>query len=550
MATARPAPADRWLYGPASDLAIGCGLWYAAAFVVLSAFGQPILEGGARAWLPFLSLAISTPHYGATLVRAYGRAEDRRAYAVFTLYATAMLVALLAWGARDVAVGSWILTLYITWSPWHYTGQNYGIAVMFLRRRGAALDDGTKRWLYASFGLSYALTFFALHGGASTQRVAPVSYAATRIQFHTLGFDPSWAGPLLTLLAVAYLLVTGIAVARLRRGSSFRDLAPGLALIGTQALWFPVPLVLKHLGVATGLHPWESPDGSYYFLWIATGHAAQYLWVSSYYARFQGGGAGVPYFARTLLAGAAVWTLPALAFAPGALGTLAFDGGLATLVASIVNLHHFVLDGAIWKLRDGRVARVLLRSRESAGTPEPIGPRRRPLALTGWIVGGLCVALLFGAKFESDVRLRRALQAREPQEAARVLDRLARFGRDSASARAALADLLASSGDPRGALREYGRANEIRPQAGTWQRIAALHARADRDTAAAAAYAQAIALAPDTARLHYEHGQVLLRAGRADEARDAFQRAVDLDPERGIHRTMLERATAAAARTP
>ena len=37
------------------------------------------------------------------------------------------------------------------------------------------------------------------------------------------------------------------------------------------------------------------------------------------------------------------------------------------LVASVVNLHHFVLDGAIWKLRDGRVARVLLRTAEGPG---------------------------------------------------------------------------------------------------------------------------------------------------------------------------------------
>jgi hypothetical protein len=35
--------------------------------------------------------------------------------------------------------------------------------------------------------------------------------------------------------------------------------------------------------------------------------------------------------------------------------------GLGLLTASIVNLHHFVLDGAIWTLRDGRVARMLLR---------------------------------------------------------------------------------------------------------------------------------------------------------------------------------------------
>ena len=49
------------------------------------------------------------------------------------------------------------------------------------------------------------------------------------------------------------------------------------------------------------------------------------------------------------------------------------------LVAAMVNIHHFMIDGAIWKLRDGRVARALIR-REAPG-PDAIGaPRRRWLA--------------------------------------------------------------------------------------------------------------------------------------------------------------------------
>ena len=53
--------------------------------------------------------------------------------------------------------------------------------------------------------------------------------------------------------------------------------------------------------------------------------------------------------------------MPALVFAPQVLGGLPYDLGLGLMVASAVNLHHFVLDGAIWKLRNTRVAGVLLR---------------------------------------------------------------------------------------------------------------------------------------------------------------------------------------------
>ena len=59
-------------------------------------------------------------------------------------------------------VAAAVFTLYVSWSPWHYSGQNFGVAAMFLRRRGIALEGAGRRWLHASFVLSYALTLLAL----------------------------------------------------------------------------------------------------------------------------------------------------------------------------------------------------------------------------------------------------------------------------------------------------------------------------------------------------------------------------------------------------
>jgi tetratricopeptide (TPR) repeat protein len=539
------ASSSRWLYGPWRDLLVGCGLWYAAAFVLLCLYGEAIRDQGGRLWIPFVTLLVSTPHYGATLVRAYERRSDRRAYTVFTVYATLVLAACYAWGARDPLVGSWILTVYITWSPWHYTGQNYGIAVMFLRRRGVSLDGGVKRVLYAAFGLSYLLTFLALHAGASASHYAPVSYDDAAIRFLPLGFDPSWGRPALAAAALAYAAATLAVVTLLLRRARLADLTPALALMGLQALWFSAPLLLRTWQIETGLEPWESPDGAYYFLWIAIGHAAQYLWVTSYYARIDGrmgsSGESLRYLAKVLLAGAAVWTLPSLLFAPGALGRMPFDAGLAVLTASAVNLHHFILDGAIWKLRDGRVARVLLRSRE-ADPAEPIGPRTR-IAPLAWGAGALCFALLLGSKLETELRLRGALQTGDTVSARESLDRLRRIGRDSAQARIVLARSLERRGDRSGALREYQRSIELRPSAAAWAAIAGLLRSTEDWPGVIRALERAIELAPDEDRLHYELGRVLLRQGRPAEARDAFARAVELNPDRGIHRTLLERAT-------
>lgn len=61
-------------------------------------------------------------------------------------------------------------------------------------------------------------------------------------------------------------------------------------------------------------------------------------------------------------------------------------------VLAVANIHHFILDGAIWRLRDGRVARVLLRA--AAPAPPALGapPRRRWFRLGFGVVGGTLAA--------------------------------------------------------------------------------------------------------------------------------------------------------------
>ncbi len=117
MATAAPTAAKRWLYGPVPDLLIGCGLWYVLALAVLAGPGDAIRRGGAMTLLPFAVLLFSTPHYGATLLRVYESHRDRRHYAVFAVWASLALAALFVAGVYSPVLGSWILTVYITWSP-------------------------------------------------------------------------------------------------------------------------------------------------------------------------------------------------------------------------------------------------------------------------------------------------------------------------------------------------------------------------------------------------------------------------------------------------
>ena len=61
-------------------------------------------------------------------MRVYDQRRDRQAYALFALWATLALIALFFVALRSTLLASLLFTLYFTWSPWHYTGQNYGLA--------------------------------------------------------------------------------------------------------------------------------------------------------------------------------------------------------------------------------------------------------------------------------------------------------------------------------------------------------------------------------------------------------------------------------------
>ena len=215
---------------------------------------------------------IGAPHYGATLMRVYRRAEDRRKYALFTVYLSALVWLWFGLGLYDVAIGSALITLYFTWSPYHYTGQNYGLSVMFLRRRGIAFDETTKKWLYASFMLSFGLAFVSLHrhmGGVSTGG----DFAGTPYHFIHLGIPLSIQGVVFGGLLALYLIATAVAFQRLLKDARPVDLAPVAGLVLSQALWFSIPETYLWLTRAT----LPSQGVGWLFIWAILGHSVQYL---------------------------------------------------------------------------------------------------------------------------------------------------------------------------------------------------------------------------------------------------------------------------------
>jgi hypothetical protein len=539
--TAAPRASDRWLFGPIPDLFLGCGALYLTAFAVLSVGGLALIEGRPDWLMPLLVMLFSMPHYGGTLVRVYEERRDRRAYAVFTVWTTLAIFALFAVGVHDARVGSLLLTVYLTWSPWHYTGQNYGLALLFLRRRGVAVDAGLKRWIYASFVLSYAITFLVMHSGERPAGYDPLAYRGTEVVLLPLGIPRSAADVLVPLAGAAYLLATAVAGARLLRRAGAADLLPAALLAITQGVWFSAPFAIRYFGWHTGLAPLDqSFQVQDYVLWTFLGHGIQYLWVTTYYARAAQRWSGyASYLGKVVASGIAIWTLPFLVFMPDGLGRVAADSGLALLVASAVNIHHFVLDGAIWKLRNTRIAGVLIRSeRESEHEPGGPGWRRRLV----WAVVAFGLAVGAFEYWQYRIVLPRALEARDYAAAVATLDRLAWFGYDRAQRRRDLGYALARAGDLEAARLQFARSLELTPSGDTSALLALTEERLGRADQAEALYKQALAQGVKRADLpHAGLARLALAEGRRDDAIDHYREAARINPRAVGYKTEIAR---------
>src|SRR5580693_5807703 len=169
--SAPPAPAPvssgSWIYGPWLDLLVGCGAWSAP----LLAIGMWAAPSTSHFWVVgfyFLAIVFNYPHFMATVYRAYHTRETFEKYKLYTLHLTLLLVLTGILLHTSYRLFPWVFTLYICWSPWHYTGQNYGLLMMFVRRGGAEATVGERRWMRAAFIASYLMLLASFETGGSS----------------------------------------------------------------------------------------------------------------------------------------------------------------------------------------------------------------------------------------------------------------------------------------------------------------------------------------------------------------------------------------------
>lgn len=580
-AAATAASPRPWLFNAPLDLLVGCGAW-SLPFLALVFWLQRDPAAAASLGLAFYALGLfcNNPHYMATLHRAYHTAGDFAKYRFFTVYVTALLALVVVLVHFAPGLVPWVVTLYLTWSPWHYTGQNFGIAQLLLRRAGAPADPAARALLHGGYVAAFIVWAATLHADRPSGDPS----------FLSLGLPDRLATALQLGGALAFVGLSAAAFLRLARTLPARALAGPLLLTVTQALWFVGPALATRFG---GL---DLPASYFSAGALAFMHCAQYLWITTYYARRERASPTVAapttprfsffrYYALLVIGGIALF-IPGPWIASRVLGHDFVDSFV--IFMALVNLHHFILDGAVWKLRDGRLARLLLGRRDPGDTPAEAALHAAdttPRHHLGWLFGParaaratrLALAALLLAlaaldqwqyaattRLASDAALDRAaaLNPADPRPAYRRAQRLAAAGRNdeaaailrdlierhprNAPAQHLLGELIFRSGDLEAALAHYDRmAGLFRPDLAIATNRALLAADTGRPAQAAERFAEALRLAPHRTELHALLGDALLAAGRPAEARRQFELFCTLYETDARDDTLLDRYLAA-----
>lgn len=334
-------------------------------------------------------------------------------------------------------------------------------------------------------------------------------------------------------LAVAFVACSLFGLWRLVARTGLRRVLPSLTLFSTQCIWFLLPALLsltKRFAV---------PQSRYSTGILAVMHSAQYLWVTSYYAKREAtSGQGrswrpVGYFTILVVGGIAL-------FIPGPwLSSVIFHFDFTRsflLFTALVNIHHFILDGAIWKLRDGRISTLLLNSRTQV-SQNAMTARNGVVAMFRWFAGpdSRARALRVGTAFVllawgcidqvhyywlqqqnlDDLKHAALLAPYDTPLEMRLAESALRQGLPQQSTLAWQYAIEADHGDsgPRDAYLKYllrtNRFSESYQLTGEW-----------------------LKLAPNDTALLINHGILARQLGHFDDAEKSWDRALALDPAR------------------
>ena len=351
----------RSFVNPAFDyLLIGGGLSLLVTLAVLldptggvaglfSLSGTSVAGYATVAWFILFS---NSAHFASSTVRLYTMEGHRESWPFLTMAFPLVVVAVL-WFAMSYPdrLGPHIQALYLTWSPYHYAAQAYGLAVMYSYRSGCALSLQDKRLLRGVAMIPFLYTFLVQTGSGRTG-------LPWLLPFDLVG-QPWWSSFVLVLepaLAVSAFALPLLLMARMWRSAVGPMPLISLLIVLSNAVWWFALNTLDAFLLATVFH------GIQYLAIVVIFHVRDQqarpdnrrgaLWhVCSFYGGCFALGYGLFHLA------------------PQAFILLGFGAVEAfLLVGAAINIHHFIVDGFIWKLRKGTTNRTIVDQSAAVAT--------------------------------------------------------------------------------------------------------------------------------------------------------------------------------------
>jgi hypothetical protein len=291
-----------------------------------------------------LSVFVNYPHFSATVYRLYQSPANIRQFPVTALGLPVLLIGAAAaslWQPQWVA--PYFVTLFLIWSPYHYSGQTIGITMLYARRCGFEIGRW-QRLALTSFVFSTFIANFAYpRSGDPIMRYG--------VMIPVIHF-PTWFGSLM----VAAMGVAGAVLAYFvfTWSRAHRRVLPPIVLLPavTQLVWF-LP------GKQTAM----------FYEFIPLFHSLQYLyiaWAMQIGLRIAEPEASSEH--RSISHETLRWLLRNCA--GGIILFIALPWlfywvdvpmvTVAGVVVAALNIQHFFVDGVIWKLRNTGAASPLM----------------------------------------------------------------------------------------------------------------------------------------------------------------------------------------------
>ena len=349
IAVASPRPLSALMLGrtfvhPLFDLFVIGGL------LTLPVALLTTLQGGSSAAFlavasPVIFLFCNQAHFAASTVRLYTKPNSFQDLPFLTMGFPLITFAVVA-GMITFAdqIGHHFQALYLTWSPYHYAAQTFGLSSMYAYRSGCRLDERERWLLRAACLLPFARAFI---GGAP------------------FGHGIGWFVPYTTLIAdeTRFSVMSGMLL-----GLSWASMLAPLALFAWMAYrsWsaptadgggragLPLLAVVLMLSNASwwSLFPyWDA------VVWATILHGIQYLGIMAIFhsqeqVQRPDNRHGRGYHVAVLLLTCIVLGYGLFQCWPRAYMWAGF-GKVESMymVIAAINIHHFIVDAYIWKIR-------------------------------------------------------------------------------------------------------------------------------------------------------------------------------------------------------